>query len=281
MNNFRKQLWLNRDTSLLWSNLWTHDAKKELDKVLNNHGTLDNYDSLEMLTFLCWKYYVEHILDYKEFLKYQKKPWLSLDIDETLSATSTTWFKKLLELFGNPEWLTPEQMARKYYHTQNVPYWKENKAVLDWMHEHREDNELQKELDLIDGTDLHYQQIHKSIIPIHSYITARPDTVESGTLHWLEQRNFPNFNQLILRPQWLDHTLSNLWKACVLDILYPYVVGIVDDNPNLVKMLPKSYAGHIFLYDKTSCDYDNINVYVCETIDDVRKSIEQTFQKKS
>lgn len=281
MNNFRKQLWLNKDASLLWTNLWTHDEKKELDRVLNNHGILDNYDSYEMLTFLCWKYYAEHILDFREFLKYQKKSWMSLDIDETLSATSTTWFRKLLQLFWNPEWLTPEEMVRKYYHTQNVPYWKNNVEVLDWMHEHREDNELQKELDLIDGTLQHYQQIHKSIIPIHSYITARPDCVEWGTLDWLQEKNFPNHNQIILRPQWLDHTLSNLWKACVLDILYPYIVWIVDDNPNLVKMLPKRYEWHIFLYDKTSCEHNHINVYVCETIDDVRKSIEQTFQKKS
>lgn len=278
MKELKSYIWLYEKDTLLWTTQWTDDRKKLLSEVLNVHWVLDAFDSVEFLRFMCWDDYVKMILDFKNSIKKSWKSGLSLDIDETLSATSNYWFSRLIELFWNPENLTPKELERKYYHTQNVPYWKDNAEVLVWMHAHREDDELQKMLELIEGTDFHYREIHKNIISINSYITARPDNVTNGTKHWLKQKEFPNNDTVILRPQLLDHNVSNLWKACVLDILYPEVVWIVDDNPNLIKMLPRRYEWHIFLYDKSSCDFSHIkNIYVSQTIEDVRKNIEGVF----
>lgn len=278
MKEFKEHIWFKENDTLLWTTERSSYRKNLLSEVLNVHWTLDKFDSVEFLRFMCWEDYVKMILDFKNSVKNSWKNWLALDIDETLSATSTYWFSRLLELFWNPENLTPDQMVKKYYHTQNVPYWKGNEKVLAWMHEHREDDEIQKMLELIEWTDHHYREIHENIIPVNSYITARPDNVVNWTKHWLKQKDFPNNDTVILRPQALDHSLSNLWKACVLDILYPEVVWIVDDNPGLIKLLPERYKWHIFLYDKPGCDFNHVNIYVCQTIEDVRNSIEVVFK---
>lgn len=277
MNQLKSHLWFSKEETLLGSTNWTFERKKEFDTVLNQHWMLDNYDSCQMLEFLWWNDHLRNVLEMRILLKKYWQKTLSLDIDETLSATSTHWFWKLMEIFWNHEWLSPEQMVRKYYHTNSVPYRKDHPEVIAWMHQYREDNEFQKHIELIDGVREQYQKIHSEIIPISSYITARPDNVKSGTHVRLEDNQFPNHHRLILRPQPLDHIFSNLWKACVLDILYPYVNGIVDDNPNLVKMLPNRYEGYVFLYDKTSTPHNHINVHVSETLDDVRRNIEKVY----
>ena len=52
---------------------------------------------------------------------------LVLDIDETLSWTNFYWMQQLCQLFGNPENLQPQEIARKYHLCQNVPYWGKDK----------------------------------------------------------------------------------------------------------------------------------------------------------
>jgi hypothetical protein len=78
-------------------------------------------------------------------------------------------------------------------------------------------------------------------------------------------------------PSKLDYLFWNLWKACILDILYPNIDWIVDDNPKLIILLPKRYKWNIFLYSHWSCDYSHVNVHISETIDDVRKNIENIY----
>jgi hypothetical protein len=69
-------------------------------------------------------------------------------------------------------------MYKKYHLSNNVPYWKNNKDILDWIHKHREDNKLQTKLPLINGTNTCYLDIHNSVIPVVGYVTVRPDNVQ-------------------------------------------------------------------------------------------------------
>ena len=42
------------------------------------------------------------------------------------------------DLFGNPEGLTPKEMADKYHLCQNVPYWQGRLEVEEWMQARRD-----------------------------------------------------------------------------------------------------------------------------------------------
>jgi hypothetical protein len=68
-------------------------------------------------------------------------------------------------------------MAKKYHLVQNVTRWMDNREAIEWMYKARDNDEIQEHLPLIDSTDIHYKEIHESIIPIRSYITVRPDIV--------------------------------------------------------------------------------------------------------
>ncbi len=124
MNSIRKDFLISEKESLLWSAKWSTEKKIRLSQAINNHWFLDNYSTIDILEFLIWEKWLNKILDLKSDLSKKWIEWLALDIDETLSLTSTYWFEQLLKLFGNPENLTAKQMAEKYHLCQNVPYWK-------------------------------------------------------------------------------------------------------------------------------------------------------------
>lgn len=277
MNSIRKDFWILEWETLLWSHNWDADKKLKLSQTVNFHWFLDNYSSVDILKFLCWELFLNRILDFKSELSKNWIEWLALDIDETLSATSTYWFEKLLSIFWNPENLTAEQMASKYHLCQNVPYWKWNTEIFDLMYKFREDNDFQTNIPIIEWTNLHYSKIHSEIISILSYITVRPDVVVDGTSRWLDSHDFPKA-ELIHIPYELEYLFWNLWKACVLDVLYPNIVWIVDDNPSLIKMLPQRYKWEIFLFNKKElCDYSHINIHISENIEQVIRNIEKVF----
>ena len=71
--------------------------------------------------------------------------------------------------------------------------------------------------------------------------------------------------------------MGNKWKAKVLEYLYPEVLGIVDDNPNLVKNLSKSYKGTIFLYDHTETERKDIKVVPCRYWNQVLIEVKKQF----
>lgn len=174
------------------------------------------------------------------------KPGLAVDIDETLSWTIGFWVQEMQEKFGNPENLTIKEMIEKYRYTQNVPYWQSPEA-LEWMSDKINSNETQEDLPLIDGSSVYLNKI-KQIIPIVAYITVRPIRVLEGTKNWLDKHNFPSA-PVICRPNEVDHSDGNQWKAAVLEDLYPDILGIIDDNPKLLHHLKKDYPGTVFLYD--------------------------------
>ena len=210
------------------------------------------------------------ISELKEKIKASHNAGIALDIDETLSWTIGYWVEQMLANFGNPENLTIEQVISKYRYTQNVPYWQTEEA-LQWMHDHREDNTLQRELPLIENSQRCVNEINMTV-PIVAYITTRPTSVISGTKDWLNKHSFPNA-EIIARPKEVDHSDGNKWKAEVLEELYPVVQGIVDDNPGLVEHLSAEYRGRIYLYNFYGVCRDDLDIVKCSDWTEVEKSI--------
>ncbi len=201
---------------------------------------------------------------------------IALDIDETLSWTIGWWVENLQELFGNPENLSIPELIKKYRYTQNVPYWQTDEA-LKWMEEHRSSNAVQEQLPLIPDVHQYVLKIHK-IVPVIAYITVRPDSVIQGTKNWLAKHNFPEA-PVIARPESVDHTAGNEWKAEALNYLYPSVLGIVDDNPSLVQQLPESYKGTVFVYENEPPLREGLDIVHCRDWLSVVEAVEKRFGK--
>lgn len=195
--------------------------------------------------------------DLKMSLAKQGISGLALDIDETLSWTIGYWVERMQELFGNPEHLTPRELIAKYRYTQYVPYWQTEEA-LAWMEEHRNANDLQEALPLIQGANKAIHKIHEAT-PIVTYLTTRPSIVIPGTKAWLKKHGFPEV-EVIARPPSVPSSEGNAWKAGVLELLYPQVIGVIDDNPALVTSLSPSYKGTVYLYDNTDHPRQDITI---------------------
>src|SRR5574344_448148 len=129
------------------------------------------------------------IVSLKRKLKLAGIKGLALDIDETLSFTIGFLIEKLVEKVGNPENLTVKEIARKYRHTDNVPYWQNNEAkkVVD---EFNKSADSFRGLPLIENSNKTIQEINK-IIPIVAYITARSYIAFNETKFWFKKHDFP------------------------------------------------------------------------------------------
>ena len=197
---------------------------------------------------------------------------LALDIDETLSFTIGYMIEKLIEGLGNPENLKIEEIIKKYKHTDKIPYWQGEKAdeILESI---RNSNEIQKDLPLIKNSDSTVNKINK-VVPITAYITVRPKIIFKGTKLWLEKNNFPKAT-LVTKPDKILRKDGNQWKAKVLEYLYPEVLGIVDDNPDLSKYLSKNYKGTVFLYNNSEILNKDIRVISCKNWETVLLNIEK------
>jgi hypothetical protein len=141
----------------------------------------------------------------------------------------------------------------------------------------RECNDTQKELPLIKNANHAINEIHK-IIPISAYVTIRPESVMSGTQEWLNKHNFPKA-PIICRPNNLPHAKGNEWKANLLKELYPKIVGIIDDNPAVVKYLEPDYKGKVFVYNSKQIE-TKIDAIPCKDWDAVVKEVKK-WQSKS
>ena len=172
---------------------------------------------------------------------------IALDIDETLSWTVGHWLDEMIALFGNPENLTAKDMAIKYKLAQNVPYWQNRPEVDEWMKSRRVDNDMQKHISLIPDAKECVDTIVKNGVSIVAYLTVRPQCVLQGTQEWLLSRGFPNA-PIVGKPDSVPFELGNTWKAELLPTLYPQVLGLVDDNPNVMKALDSNYKGKLYLF---------------------------------
>lgn len=216
----------------------------------------------------------KEIIALKKRLKENNIHGLALDMDETLSFTIGYMVAELMKKFGNPENLTAEEIARKYKHTKKIPYWQgdECRKLIEKI---IRGNEIQKNMPLIENSNLLANKLTE-IIPISAYITARPRTILNGTIFWLKKHGFPKAT-IITRTNGIYKKNLNLWKAKVLEYLYPEIQGIVDDNPDLVEYLSKKYKGVVFLYDNTETKRKDIKVIPCQKWEDVLMAVKKEF----
>lgn len=212
------------------------------------------------------------IVAIKNKLKLSGIKGLALDIDETLSFTIGYMIDTLIKKNGNPEGLTAKEIAKKYRHTDDIPYWQdeESKLILEDI---VNSDEIQKNLPLIENANKIVQKINKTI-PILAYITVRPRGILNGTKFWLKKHGFPDA-PVITKPDFVDRKDGNRWKAKVLEYLYPQIVGIVDDNPGLTKFFGKDYKGVIYLYDSIKAERKDINVIPCVDWETVAEKVKQ------
>ncbi len=200
---------------------------------------------------------------------------LAVDIDETLSWTLKYWVEKMAEKFGNPENLSVLEIIKKYRYSQNVPYWQTPQAE-EWMETHRNSNEIQEILPLIEDSN-HYLNKIDAIVPVRMYLTIRPQVVVDGTRKWLKQHGFPEA-EIVARPNHISNKDGNIWKAKFLEEKYPYISGIIDDNPSVVTNLSKRYEGVVFLYDIKDFTPDERKIIACPDWKSVYENVKEYFK---
>lgn len=211
------------------------------------------------------------IIRLKSKLKQKRLRGIGLDIDDTLARSGDQWIIGVQKRFGNPENLSVEEVKKKYRYSYNAPYWT-GQSVSNWEKSTRHDNQWHLELPLIKNANHVVNQIHQ-IVPIVVYLTARPKSILPATRVWLKKYGFPPA-EIVYRPKEVKLPLSLAWKAKVLEYLYPQVLGMVDDHPQLAKDLSKNYPGTLYLYDyHDEAPRGDINIIPCKNWNEVLAKI--------
>lgn len=199
----------------------------------------------------------KEIINFKKYLIKNNLKGLALDIDETLSDTSHGWAEKFFQDIGNPENISSQDFSKKYRTIESAPYF-QNQASKDLIESLAISPSAYLNLKIIEGSNHTVDQINK-IIPIIAYITVRPSCVADATTQWIKKNGFPKV-PIITRPENIALKDGSIWKARVLEHLFPQVIGIIDDSPSLVDNLNSNYQGKIFLYRNTNIIRKDINV---------------------
>lgn len=200
----------------------------------------------------------------KRELEHDARLGLVVDIDETLAASNLYWAGRLADLFGNPEGLTASETIAKYEFCYRVPYWQGD--ALQWVEEHIKSANAKLEIPAVEGSLEGALRCAKEL-PLIGYLTGRPCNTNTGTQAWLDREGFPEAPLLAAPPKSLlrEHEIeSNEWKALCLERMYPWVLGIIDDNVQVVEYLSDDYAGTVFLYNHDEyCGNASTKVVCC------------------
>jgi hypothetical protein len=209
-----------------------------------------------------------------------QKSGIALDIDDTLSDTLNHFTKLLQEKFPNPEGLTREEVVKKYRIVPNMPFW-QTPEVKEWLDAQAVSNEAQEAVAVIAGAPEIVAKIN-TVVPVRMYITSRPSIVAEGRERWLKKYGFPPA-ELITRPHSKMKIDGNAWKAAILKERYPEIIGIVDDNPEIIKALGSDYQGTVFLFgDHYPAQPDGGAHFIhCPTWDDVAIAIDSLPAKNA
>jgi hypothetical protein len=174
-----------------------------------------------------------------------QKPGIALDIDDTLADTLHHFVGLLQDKFPNPENLTVDQVIEKYKIVPNMKFW-QVQEVKQWLEEQAITNKAQEAVP-VNGNAKEIVWKINEILPVRMYITSRPSIVVEGTTAWLRKHGFPEAD-IVTRPHSMHKTDGNAWKAEILKAKYPAVIGIVDDNPEIIPALGKEYPGTVYLF---------------------------------
>jgi hypothetical protein len=203
------------------------------------------------------------------------KSGLALDIDDTLSQTLLYWIQGLQEKLGGLEDMSPAEIVKKYKHTRNVPEWNTPEAM-EYISGLCNSNSLQEVIPVVEGAIDSVERIN-NIVPIVAYITARPQTVENGTMKWLKKHGFPEA-PLITRPPSVSIPDGMKWKAKELVTRFPQIQGIIDNDAILAEYLSDTYQGHIFIFSHSSVPKNaSTKIHACPDWESVVQQVKKVF----
>ncbi len=214
----------------------------------------------------------------EEVKQQTKVPGLALDIDETLSDTTAFYFDHMQKQFGKLEDLSTRELIKKYRYSYRVPQWQHEEAK-QFHDELRHDDSVQEDFELLENCNEAVNKVNQ-LIPIVAYVTTRPEAVVNGTRRWLAKHNFPD-KPIIARPAGLTYEQVNTWKARVLELLYPEVLGIIDDEPDMGGNLDKNYKGVIFYYNAPKHIEAKVRVYPSKTWEDIYQNVKHFTETKT
>ena len=222
--------------------------------------------------FLIASHYLLDVHEFKKNLIATRKYGIILDIDETLSDSGLTLFEQMVERFGMPpEGLDVNGLKSRYHLPNYVPYWENMTVAQEWMKEKRECKIAHEGLPIISGALEGTRKLSK-LIPIVGYITTRSVSVIDSAIKWLSCNGFP-IAPVIAKPDEVPFAECINWKCNVLTELFPYVLGIVDDDEKFANYSGKQYPGTIFLVGVTAGS-EEMNLWVsCPTWEDVVKEV--------
>ncbi len=201
-----------------------------------------------------------------------------LDIDETLSHTRVRYFEMYVKELGNPEQLTYETFVKNYGHTSRVPYWKTHPKFEELNGTITVNESVHANVELISGVDDYLRRLGQ-IVPIAGYLTARPNVLQNVTEQWIAKHGLP-MAPTILCPRYVGN--KHAWKAEILDYLEDEVLGIVDDNQDLLPEISNGYKGTIFVYEYAGqIDRPELDIVPCADWESVLNAVAQRVPKQS
>jgi len=215
--------------------------------------------------------------DFKESLQRSSDRGICVDIDDTLSATNHYFAQRYCALFGSPDGQSLEETIEKYRYVENVPFWCNVIGRENIIKNFQSDEHLYNCPPISKARDI-LTQINL-ILPVKFYITGRPQRFYEVTSRWLKKENFPKRHIVMgLEKNLLDEmelSGSNEWKAKLLEFLYPEIIGIVEDNSEILNFLSFGYKGIIFLHSHKDLSVHHPSAVACKDWEDVRKEIER------
>ena len=203
-------------------------------------------------------------------------PTLAVDLDETVAWAVGHWMAQLLKEFpieGSP---SAEQLVREHRFAQNVPDWRANPEAQKRMQEFRCCPDLHRELPIIPGSVEALQRL-ESLFSFE-YLTMRNELVLEATKDWLALHKFPA-GDVTVCPSETPLVEKTSWKARVLELRYPDLVGIIEDHPDVIQSLPGNYKGTVFFYSHTESPRSDIRVIPCPTWVHVEQNIRQELPR--
>jgi hypothetical protein len=166
---------------------------------------------------------------------------VAVDIDDTLAATNARWAEVLIKRFGSPEGLDSEGVIRKYKYVRNVPYWLASSYVDAFM-------ENADELLALPAVSGAREALLRLNGIVSCYITTRSESMSRATTEWLRRHDFPSSHVLSMPvPARAERLHPLVWKAGLLEYLFPRVRGVIDDDAEMINALGQSYGGILYL----------------------------------
>ncbi|MBI2580508.1 hypothetical protein HYV85_01735 [Candidatus Woesearchaeota archaeon] len=204
---------------------------------------------------------------------------IAVDIDDTISATNAHWVRTLVSLLKNPEGLSPEDIISKYRYAKNVPYWASDDVEAYVQGQFLNEVNLMN-YPVVDGALKGVRNLDQ-LIRVIAYITTRPERVARITSDWLTRQSFPPAKVIgIPKTELLKQgsiESRGQWKAAVLEYLYPQVMGIVDDNEDVLEHLSPTYKGKAYIFSEKALQLQyHFSTVLCPSWEHVVDEVRQT-----